>query len=180
MSKPGSKSAPAEAVRREVRVDKRDLRKAEIVELAPAPLPEGSARLRLDLFGLTANNITYADMGEGFAGYWDFFPAADGGRVPVWGFGTVVESKAAGVDEGARCFGYYPMAHTVDVVPAKVSERGFMDGAPVRLFVRLPAMILLPPGGTRILSTAGSTSRSISHWMLRLCRATRPVAASSM
>ena len=38
-------------------------------------------------------------------------------------------TRVPGVVEGTRCFGYYPMAKTLDVVPARVSERGFMDGA---------------------------------------------------
>ena len=120
-------------LRREVRIDKADLRRAELVGAAAPPLAAGSARLRLDLFSLTANNVTYAAMGEGFAGYWDFFPAADGwGRLPVWGFATVVASTVPGVDEGSRYFGYYPLAETVDVVPGKVGPRGFVDTAPHR------------------------------------------------
>ena len=30
----------------------------------PVPLADGAARLRLDLFSLTSNNITYAAFGE--------------------------------------------------------------------------------------------------------------------
>lgn len=50
MSGPGNE---ATTVRREVRVDKRDLRRAQVIEVESAPLPEGSARLALDLFVLS-------------------------------------------------------------------------------------------------------------------------------
>ena len=55
----------------------------------PADLPalaDGAARLKVDTFALTANNVTYATFGDQMQ-YWNFFPAADAsfGRVPVWG-----------------------------------------------------------------------------------------------
>jgi hypothetical protein len=111
-------------------VNKRDLRDARMVEVAQATLADGAIRLRLGPFSLTANNITYAAMGEGSLGYWDFFPATEGwGKPPCWGFATVIESKAAGVEAGARFYGYYPIAETLDVIPVRTSPRGFIDGA---------------------------------------------------
>lgn len=118
---------------REVHISKQDLRVARVVEAAPALLGAGAARLRLDLFALSSNNVTYAAMGEGVYGYWDFFPGPEGwGRPPVWGFATVVASNAAGVEEGARYFGYFPIGETLDVTPVKIGTRGFTDGAPHR------------------------------------------------
>ena len=59
-------------------------------------------------FGLTANNVTYAVIGEAMS-YWDFFPAEDGwGRVPMWGFAEVERSEAEGVEPGTRVYGYLP------------------------------------------------------------------------
>jgi NADPH:quinone reductase-like Zn-dependent oxidoreductase len=114
-------------------IRKDDIRVARLAEVDPPPLAEGAARLRLDLFGLTANNVTYAAMGTGPLGYWDFFPGPDGwGRLPVWGFGTVVESHAPGVQVGERFYGYCPASEFLDVLAARVSPRGFMDGAPHR------------------------------------------------
>ena len=113
----------------EIHVKRGDIRDARIVERAAAPLAEGGARLKLDLFGLSSNNITYAAMGDGQLGYWDFFPAPDGwGRPPVWGFGTVTQSNAPSLDVGARFYGYYPLGETLDVAP-RVNERGFSDSA---------------------------------------------------
>ncbi|HEU0224717.1 MAG TPA: DUF2855 family protein [Steroidobacteraceae bacterium] len=114
----------------EVHIRKDDLRVARVTVATPAPLPEGAARLALELFALTSNNVTYAAMGEGSLGYWDFFPAPAGwGRLPVWGFATVAESRATGVREGDRFYGYYPMAESLDVFPARAGPRGFTDGA---------------------------------------------------
>src|SRR5262245_5707023 len=88
----------------------------------------GQVLLRIDRFGFTANNITYVTLGERFS-YWSFFPAADGwGRIPVWGFATVMESACDGVETGARFFGYYPMSSHVLMEPARVSPVGYVDG----------------------------------------------------
>jgi Protein of unknown function (DUF2855) len=115
---------------REVHISKRDVRVARVVEIATTPLGAGAARLRLDLFALSSNNVTYAAMGEGAYGYWDFFPGPEGwGRPPVWGFATVVASNAPGVEIGARYFGYFPIGETLDVTPVKIGARGFTDGA---------------------------------------------------
>ena len=95
------------------------LRVARIVDVPATPLGRGAVRLRLDLFGLTSNNITYAAMGESF-GYWGFFPGPEGwGRPPVWGFATVVGSTVEGVDEVVRYFGYFPLGETLDVMPVR-------------------------------------------------------------
>jgi hypothetical protein len=118
---------------RQIQIRRSDLRDARVVDVAPGPLADGAARLRLELFALTANNITYAAMGEGPLGYWDFFPGPEGwGRPPAWGFATVVQSNATGVFEGSRFYGYFPIGEALDVVPARASPRGFVDSAPHR------------------------------------------------
>jgi hypothetical protein len=118
---------------REVHISKQDIRDTRIAMVKQAPVAPGNARLKLDLFALTANNVTYAAMGTGMLGYWDFFLASEGfGKVPVWGFATVVESEASGVEVGERYYGYYPLAETLDVTPAKAGPRGFSDAAPHR------------------------------------------------
>jgi hypothetical protein len=91
-------------------------------------LEDGQARLAVRRFSLTANNVTYAVFGDMMA-YWNFFPAArEGyGRVPVWGFADVVESKAEGVEVGTRVYGYLPMSQYLVVAPVKASPHGFSD-----------------------------------------------------
>ncbi len=97
---------------------------------------DGELLLRVDRFALTANNVTYAAHGVDMA-YWGFFPADPGfGIVPVWGFATVVVSRAEGIDAGARFYGYWPMASHALLLPAKITPRGFTDAAAHRL--RLP------------------------------------------
>jgi hypothetical protein len=97
------------------------------------PEPEaGQALLKVDTFGLTTNNITYAVMGETM-NYWDFFPASEEGwgRLPVWGFAEVA-AVGDGVEElaeGTRHYGYYPASSHLVVEPAGVNEAGFVDGS---------------------------------------------------
>jgi Protein of unknown function (DUF2855) len=113
-------------------VKRDDLRECRIAESeAPAP-GDGQALLRVERFGMTSNNVTYAVMGEAMS-YWDFFPAEDGwGRVPVWGFAEVERSEAAGVEAGTRVFGYLPPSSHLVVTPVKAGGRGFVDGSPHR------------------------------------------------
>jgi hypothetical protein len=62
--------------------------------------------------------------------YWGFFPAPEGfGIVPVWGFASVVESRAPGVEVGQRFYGYWPMASHALLRPGRISPRGFTDTA---------------------------------------------------
>src|SRR3954452_4662632 len=85
----------------------------------------GQVVLRLDRVGLTANNVTYAVMGDAMS-YWQFFPAPEGwGHVPLWGFADVVASSVDGVDAGQRFFGYYPTASHLVVEAGGVGPGGF-------------------------------------------------------
>jgi uncharacterized protein DUF2855 len=104
-----------------------DLHDTRLVE-DPIPEPrEGGALLRVERFGLTANNITYAVLGD-LLRYWEFFPAEAGwGRIPMWGFAEVAASAAEGVEPGLRVFGYLPMSTHLVVRPGRVSEGGFAD-----------------------------------------------------
>ena len=94
------------------------------------PLADGTVRLRIDHFALTSNNITYAAFGDAM-NYWGFFPTGDAatGCIPVWGFGTVAESRCAGVDVGERLYGYLPVASDVVLQPVQLTDAGFFDGA---------------------------------------------------
>jgi hypothetical protein len=100
---------------------------------ATRALQDGQARLAIERFSLTANNITYAAFGEAMK-YWQFFPAPepDFGCLPVWGFATVAESRAEGVAVGRRVWGYYPAGSHLVVTAASVKAGGFVDGAPHR------------------------------------------------
>lgn len=120
---------PVESVGRTFEVRRDDLRTCRVVEEASAPLADGEARLRVDRFAFTANNVTYGVVGEQI-GYWRFFPAETGwGRIPVWGFGDVVESRAEEVGVGERVFGYLPMSTELVVRPGDAGPSGFFDRA---------------------------------------------------
>ncbi len=109
-----------------------DLRECRIAESEAPELESGQALLRVDEFGLTANNVSYAVMGDAMS-YWDFFPAEEGwGRVPMWGFADVEQSEDADVEAGARVYGYLPPSSHLVIAPAGADGRGFMDGSPHR------------------------------------------------
>ena len=113
-------------------VKRDDLRECRVIESGAPEIESGQALLRVDSFGLTANNVTYAVFGEAMS-YWDFFPAADGwGRVPMWGFAEVERSEADDVEPGTRLYGYLPSSSHLVVTPAGAGEGGFVDGSPHR------------------------------------------------
>jgi hypothetical protein len=113
-------------------VKRDDLRERRVAESEPPEIEAGQALLRIDTFGLTANNVTYAVMGEAMS-YWDFFPAKEGwGRVPMWGFAEVERSEVEGVEAGTRVYGYLPPSSHLIVTPVAVDGRGFVDGSPHR------------------------------------------------
>jgi hypothetical protein len=57
--------------------------------------------------------------------YWEFYPTHEEGWgiVPVWGFGTVVQSLHPGVAVGERLYGYWPMASSAILQPDRLGER---------------------------------------------------------
>ena len=119
-----------ELPRIEFQVRKNNFAETRIMQTTALPLGDGQARLRLDLFAMTSNNITYAAMGEGELGYWDFFPAKDGwGRPPCWGFATVEATNSEHVAIGARVYGYFPIGTHLDATPSRATPNGFFDGA---------------------------------------------------
>lgn len=113
-------------------VNKAALTQTQVHEAPMPPLADGSVRLRIESFPVTANNITYAVIGDLF-GYWNFFPAdGDFGVVPMWGHAVVEESRSPDIAVGERVYGYLPMGTHLDVVPGKISTGGFTDIAPHR------------------------------------------------
>ncbi|MEW4468391.1 DUF2855 family protein [Parasphingorhabdus sp. JC815] len=110
-------------------VKKTDLSQSEWHNLPPPDLAKGEILMAVEKYAVTANNITYAAVGDGF-GYWNFFPTSDRdwGIVPVWGFATVIQSNHTDIAEGERVYGYLPMASHLVVKPENLSDAGFVDG----------------------------------------------------
>ena len=111
-----------------------DLRRTTLADHpAPEPAP-GEALLRVDRVGLTANNITYAVLGDAMR-YWQFFPPVprglgpEWGLPPLWGFAEVVASAAPGVEPGQRLYGYLPPASHLLVRPDRADATGVRDAS---------------------------------------------------
>lgn len=99
----------------------------------PQGLGDGQVRCEIDLYALTANNVTYAVMAERF-GYFKYYPSKDNdwGRVPVWGFAEVKESCHPDIEPGERLYGYWPMGDVATLTPGRVREERFSDVSPHR------------------------------------------------
>ncbi|MGW3603134.1 DUF2855 family protein [Micromonospora sp. NPDC005161] len=111
-----------------------DLGRTTIVDGATSALSDGEALLRVDLVGLTANNVTYAVLGDSMR-YWQFFPpdarglGSQWGLPPLWGFAEVIASTVPEVAEGQRVYGYLPPAGHLVVRPHRVDASGFRDAS---------------------------------------------------
>lgn len=120
--------------RQQLWVNRKDYRQCRVVNdtLDTHALQEDEVLLTIDKFGFSANNITYAAMGERM-GYWGFFPASGTeGIIPVWGFATVVASQHPDLHPGERLFGYLPMASHWVVKASGVTSTQFVDSHPQR------------------------------------------------
>jgi hypothetical protein len=116
-------------VKREMLVRRDALERTAINETLVADPGEGEILLEIEAFAVTANNVTYAVVGDQL-GYWNFFPAAESwGIVPVWGHARVVASRHPDIAVGERVYGYLPMASHLIVVPGQVVPDGFRDMA---------------------------------------------------
>jgi hypothetical protein len=119
-------------------IDRDDVSKTEIVP-ASTEVGPGEILVHVDSFAMTANNITYAVFGKPAGlfgneqGYWDFFSErGTPGRLPVWGFATVLVSDIDGVAPGDRYYGYSPMASHAVLTPGQIGGGSFVDVTPRR------------------------------------------------
>lgn len=120
-------------------IDRDDITHATVANAPEQPLSEGEVEVAVELFAMTANNVTYAALGKplGFlgpdAGYWDFFGDRDApGRLPVWGFARVTRSTVPGLTAGEELYGYWPLASHAVLLPERVGAVGFVDALPRR------------------------------------------------
>ena len=89
-------------------VARNDLQRCKVIETElpdAAALPDDALLVKVTRFAFTANNITYATLGD-YLKYWQLFQAPEGfGIVPVWGLGEVIASKHPGISAGEILFG---------------------------------------------------------------------------
>lgn len=118
------------AVRLEVRTD--DLRELRATAQAVPEVVPGQVLLRIERFALSANNVTYARLGQTM-GYWQFYPSEPGwGVVPVWGIARAERSMTPVVPDGTRISGLFPMASHVALQPGRADSGGFTEDSPHR------------------------------------------------
>lgn len=122
-----------------------DITRADIVALPERDLASGEVEFAIDRVALTANNITYAALGQktpflgADAGYWDFFSERDEpGHLPVWGFATVARSAAERIAEGETFYGYWPLATHAVLTAGNIRGSGFSEDSPRRAGLPAP------------------------------------------
>ena len=117
-------------------VDRKAFHQASIQQSA-APekeeLKDGQVLFSIEKFAYTANNVTYALVGDQI-GYWKFFPVAEEGKgiIPCWGFATIQYSKHPDIIEGSKYYGFFPMASHLIAQPGDIRKERFTDHAPPR------------------------------------------------
>jgi NADPH:quinone reductase-like Zn-dependent oxidoreductase len=117
----------------ELAVVRDDLSRTRLRSVPEPEVRSGEALVRVNRVGLTANNVTYAVLGESFR-YWEFFPTDPGwGVVPLWGFADVLDSAVDGLQVGTRVYGYLPSASHLLVRPGRVDARGFREASEHRV-----------------------------------------------
>jgi Protein of unknown function (DUF2855) len=114
---------------RSFEVGRADLNVTRVTGAELDPPRPGEVLFEVERFGFSANNITYALLGDRLR-YWDLFPAEPGwGRIPVWGYLRVLASAVPGVDAGRRAFGLCPMATHVLLRPERAGRATFTEGS---------------------------------------------------
>ena len=106
-------------------VRKDALQTTQIATTPDAALHEGQVRVRVDKFSFTSNNITYAAFGDAMK-YWQFFPTGQEGwgNIPVWGFGTVVQSSSRGRGGGRAPVWLLAICHACGAVAGQAQRQG--------------------------------------------------------
>ena len=123
----------------DIEVARGELSRWRVVDPGSPPLAGGEARLRIDRFGFSSNNVTYAVIGD-MLHYWEAFPPSTGGpgddtawgRVPAWGFAEVVETRSPDVAVGERLFGFLPMSTELVIIPGRATDAAVADTSPHR------------------------------------------------
>jgi hypothetical protein len=162
--------------RYDVVVDREDLTNVQVVPMQPVAVAPGQIHVAIESYALTANNITYAAVGETMK-YWRFFPAAGGmGRIPVWGFARVVQSGRPDVAVGERLYGFWPMSSDALLTIGRATPAALTEASENRAglspvyssYVRVAADPGIPAGSERYVALFRplfATSFLIDHFL---------------
>ena len=117
----------------EFQTNKEDITQSRLIQAPINTAGDNEVLVKVDRFAFTANNITYAAMGDPLQ-YWQFFPphgedAKKWGIIPVWGFADVIESNNTELPVGERLFGYFPPANELVIKPTRVTPASLTDGS---------------------------------------------------
>lgn len=89
-------------------------------------LKKGEIRILVDKFGLSTNNLFYAQMGEApFLKFFHVYPIEghkDLANVPAWGLGTIIESENPEFNIGERYRGFFHMTNVVQMKAKRSSD----------------------------------------------------------
>lgn len=147
-------------------IDRGDIRRAWLTDEPQRDPGEGEIEFAIDLVALTANNVTYAALGQptGFlgpdAGYWDFFAErGEAGRLPVWGFATVLRSRVPGIQQGEQFYGYWPLASHAVLQSDRTTAVGFVETSTRR--AKLPGLY---NGYQRVAALPDHRAADHSQW----------------
>lgn len=141
-------------------VGRNDLTNVQVIPASRVAVGPDQLHVSIESYALTANNITYGVAGETMK-YWNFYPAAAGmGRIPVWGFGKVVQSSRPDVAVGERLYGYLPMSSDVVLTIGRTTPAALTETSPNRAelasvynnYVRVAADPGMPPGSEPYVS----------------------------
>jgi hypothetical protein len=166
-------------------VGQADLSVTRMVEARFGPPGEGEVLFEVEKFAFSANNVTYALLGEALS-YWDLFPAEPGwGRIPVWGYLHVLSSGVPGVEPGRRAYGLCPMATHVMLRPGRLGQSTFSEGSPSRKGLSSVYNVYswADPGPHEeeflVLSPSFWLSFTLDDYLVRNTRADRTVVVTS-
>lgn len=111
-----------------------------LVDYSPIPsIGNNQILVRISLFSLTSNNTTYAALGSAYS-YYSFYPHPQDqlGVLPVWGYGTVLQSNTPEVSPGIVLYGFFPCARYTVLTPCRVQldrltveRKGVLEGMDV-------------------------------------------------
>lgn len=157
-----------------VLVDQADITKTQLQEVPSVALTDGQARMKIERFALTANNVTYAASGF-VIGYWHFFPTGIEGQgiVPVWGFSEVVASASDVLSVGERLYGFWPMADELVIAPQDMGHKVVLDATEHRQklpvvynrYTRSAPKSAQDEGYQSLLQPLLATSYLLSDWL---------------